>query len=139
MAKFEIAFNLTNDAEGKSKVSLHPDDNGNWTGGKKGMGQLIGSKFGVAAPTLSGYLKRVATVFDMANLTLETAKDIARKGYWNPIRGDEILDQEEANRIYDTSYNKYYVTAIKITQEALGVPITGKMDNLTLNKLNNKS
>ena len=30
-------------------LSLDPNDRGNWTGGKKGSGELRGTKYGIAA------------------------------------------------------------------------------------------
>ncbi len=138
MADFKIAFEKTNGSEGRSKVSMHPKDSGNYTGGQIGLGQLIGSKFGVSAPVLSSYLRRTATVEDMKNLSPETAMIIAKKDYWNLIHGDEIVSQEKADMIYDDAYNSGPSTAVNKVQKALNITVTGKMDIFTLNKLNNK-
>jgi lysozyme family protein len=61
-----------------------------------------------------------------------------KKKYWDVIRGDEIHDQEEAQRIYDMEVNKD-TTAIVLAQRVLHLPETGHMDDITLNKLNNES
>jgi lysozyme family protein len=73
----------------------------------------------------------------MKNLDKETAKSIYKKNYWMIIRGDEILNQDSANDIYDTAVNMGCGAAIKLTQRSLGLPETGKMNVATLNKLNN--
>ena len=138
MANFNLAYAKTNHVEGGSKISMVKEDRGNWTGGQVGIGVLIGSKFGVAAPTLSRFLGRTATVNDMANLTLDTAIIIAKKGYWDIMQGDEINDQEMAERIYDRGYNMGIKEAIKEAQKTLEIPETGNMDTLTLNALNFK-
>lgn len=136
MADFNIAYDLTNKAEGAEKLSLDPEDNGNWTGGKKNVGKLVGSKYGVSAPVLSNYLKRTATASDMANLKLVDAKAIAKMGYWDKVWGDKIESQEQANMVYDNAYNIGVVPAIKMVQLSLGAKETGKMDDLTLKLLN---
>lgn len=138
MANFKKAYEKTNHAEGGSKISMVKEDSGNWTGGEVGKGVLIGSKYGVAAPTLSGFLGRTATVNDMANLTADTAMVIAKKNYWDKMRGDEINDQEIAERIYDRGYNMGMTEAVREAQAVLGIPQTGKVDSLTLNALNFK-
>lgn len=60
-----------------------------------------------------------------------------KKKYWDVIRGDEIHDQEEAERIYDMEVNKGD-TAVVLAQRVLHVPETGHMDNETINALNNE-
>jgi lysozyme family protein len=60
-----------------------------------------------------------------------------KKKYWNAIRGDEILNQDEANSIFDMYVNKGK-TAIILAQRALGIEETGHMDNFTLNTINKK-
>lgn len=64
---------------------------------------------------------------------------IYRDNYWNPIRGDEIKSQDEANAIYDSAVNMGVGAAVKLAQKALALPESGRMNNATLDKLNNKS
>ncbi len=139
MASFEIAYELTKKFEGGSKVSMHPEDSGNWTSGKIGVGQLIGSKYGISAPVLCKFLRRNATIADMRDMPEETAMVIYRKDYWNPVHGDELTNQEVANSIYDSAVNMGVTTAILLAQRSLGITESGKMDTYTINKLNNKS
>ena len=68
--------------EGGEKVSLVRADPGNWTDGKVGVGELKGTKYGIAAsahPTL-----------DIAGLTLPAAEAIYEREYWTPA-GCEAL------------------------------------------------
>lgn len=138
MASFNIAFELTDKNEGGEKLSLVHEDSGNWTSGQVGIGALIGSKFGISAPVLADYLKRVPEASDMKNLSKDTAKVIYKRNYWDKIKGDELNNQQEANSIYDSAVNMGPGTAIKLAQKALNLPTTGVMDIVTLNKLNNK-
>jgi lysozyme family protein len=116
-----------------------PEDNGNYTGGKKGIGFLIGTKYGVSAPELCAYLGRVAMKEEMINLSRETADKIYIKNYWNQIRGDEINDAEVAFQIYDMAINAGVGTSIGMAQENVGLPVTRVMTTTTINKLNNKA
>ncbi len=56
--------------------------------------------------------------------------------FWGKVRGDEIKDQEIANNLFDAAVNNGDTTAIKMLQEVLNLPETGKMDNQTLHTLN---
>lgn len=137
MADFEKAYKRTGIFEGG--YTDDDDDNGNWTGGKKGLGKLIGTKFGISAPVLMQYMKKVPTVQDMKNLSLVIVKDIYYKFYWNPIRGNEINDQDTAAMLYDMAVNSGVGTAIKLAKRAKKLPenkITSKMDDEFLNLLN---
>ena len=70
--------------------------------------------------------------------TLETlAIPYYKNKFWNKIRGDEILVQEEANKIFDMYVNKGTM-GITLAQRALGIAESGHMDNITLNTLNNQ-
>lgn len=68
--------------EGGATVSKIRSDAGNWTGNRVGIGQLKGTKWGVAAgshPTL-----------DIAALTPEAASKIFELQYWRPVGGDGL-------------------------------------------------
>lgn len=136
MANFDIAYGKT--AKNEGGYTNNSKDNGNWTGGKVGSGILIGTNYGISAPVLMKFIGRVPTVDEMKNLSIDTVKKIYRKDYWNIIRGDEILIQEIGNSVYDSAVNMGAGTAIKLSQRALKMKETGKMDDATLNALNNK-
>jgi len=134
MANFKIADNLTRKSEGG--YTGDADDNGNWTGGKKGVGVLVGTKFGISAPVLMAYLRRIPTVLEMKNLSKETVERIYIKNYWNPIRGNEIINQNIANDIYDMAVNAGVGTAITLAKRARNIEESGKMDNRFLKIIN---
>lgn len=136
MADFLLAHNRTIKFEGEYQCD--PDDNGNWTGAKKTIGRLIGTKYGITASLLAAYMHKEPTVDDMKNLDPDVARMIYLKNYWSPIRGNEIRNQDEANMIYDSAVNMGVGTAIILTQRTLGLHKTGTMDNITLQKLNDK-
>jgi lysozyme family protein len=82
--------------EGGSRLSLTRSDPGNWTGNRIGIGQLKGTKWGVAAgshPTL-----------DIAALTSAQALEIFVKAYWLPIDGDALATGLD-HCMSDDSYN----------------------------------
>ena len=78
-----------------------PSDKGNYVGSS-----LIGTNFGIAAPTLAAYLGRTPTVADMKGLTYDTALAIYKKNYWDAIQGDDIKSDSVAAAIYDGAVNQ---------------------------------
>lgn len=68
--------------------------------------------------------------------------------FWNSIKGDQINDQATATMIYDSAVNIGITPAIRMAQQvafgieneaqakAMGIDY-GRMDTITLNKLNN--
>jgi len=134
MANFEIADKLTRTSEGG--YSDHREDNGNWTGGKIGNGVLIGTKYGISAPVLMTYLGRVPKLSEMKKLSSETVTKIYNKNYWKVIRGDEILNQDISNQIYDMAVTSGPGTAIILAKRVRNHPESTKMDDEFLNLLN---
>lgn len=104
MASFDIAQRKVKVFEGG--YSDTPNDDGNWTGGKIGVGKLIGTNHGISAPKLSEYLGREATKDDMTSLSYSTAVKIYKSQFWNKIKGDKIKTQSVAEIIYDGAVNQ---------------------------------
>jgi lysozyme family protein len=137
MANFLIWFKHRVDIEGSQ--SLDKTDDGNWTGGKEGVGDLVGTTWGVTAQEYAQYLGKHKVSFDeMKNLPIPTAQIIFKANYWDKVRGDELLDQGIASDLADAATNQGLGTGIRDIQEAARLPITGHMDDNTLNHLNNK-
>lgn len=130
-ADFAPAQDLVKKAEGG--YSDDKRDPGNYTGGKIGVGALIGTKYGIAAPTLKNYLKREPSVNDMKNLPYSTAEKIYRSEYWNAVKGDAIDNQKLANIIYDASVNHGPGKARSLVNESLK---TEKYDIAKINSAN---
>ena len=130
MADFTIAVNLTLVNEGG--YENNPEDGGNWTGGKVGVGKLKGTKYGISAaefPTL-----------DIVNLTEAEAQVIYKSKYWLVLY-EAIKDQFITNKLFDLGVIFGQGTAIKILQtvlnpQFLGVGIDGLFGPLTLAAIN---
>lgn len=113
-----------------------PDDNGNWTGGKKGVGILKGTKYGISAASYPNE--------DIKGLTLERAAMLYDRDFWRPLRLSEISNQTIAEEIFDTAVNCGVNTAAKIAQEAINLTnypapdilVDGKIGPVTLSNIN---
>ena len=60
----------------------NPEDHGNWTGGKKGVGELKGTKYGISAASYPH--------LDIRNLTMQQADDIYYRDYWLASGADKL-------------------------------------------------
>ncbi len=114
MSRWDIAFDRVIGHEGG--YGNTPKDRGNWTSGTIGVGELKGTKWGIAAhayPTL-----------DIKNLTREQAKVIYKRDYWDKIRGDELpagLDFQ----VFDAAVNHGIRKAVELLQRSVGSPADG--------------
>ena len=98
-------------------------DPGNWTGGRVGVGELRGTKFGISAgayPTI-----------DIANLSLESAGAIYRQSYWDCVEGDR-LPPPLALLVFDAAVNNGVGRAVRWLQQTLDVAIDGQLGPQTL-------
>jgi lysozyme family protein len=80
MSDFERAVKLVVRVEGG--LSLDREDRGNWTGGKKDVGILKGSKYGISAAQYPDE--------DIQSLTPERAIAIYKRDYWDTINADDF-------------------------------------------------
>jgi len=87
-----------------------PRDPGNWTGGRCGVGELKGTKFGISAASFPDV--------DIKNLTRAGAKELYRRRYWNAVQ-----DVSDAVRyqMLDAGVNHGTHRAIKLLQKAVRV------------------
>lgn len=103
-------------------LSLTPDDPGNWTSGQPGVGELVGTKFGISGASHPG--------LDIANLTLDEADHIRRVEYWNAIGGDELHPSQAfvlAEAAYGSGPRRARVQAqqvVKVKLDGIFGPIT---------------
>jgi lysozyme family protein len=116
ITNFDKAFAIVVNAEGG--LSLNPKDPGNWTSGKVGVGELKGTKYGVAA---ASYPK-----LDIKNLTIDDAKAIYKSNYWDKVSGD-LFPYEIALPLFDAAINQGITRAIIQLQVAVGVNPDGVM------------
>lgn len=132
---FENAFAKTLKNEGG--YSNDPLDNGNWTGGRRNTGELRGTKYGISAASYPNE--------DIENLTLERAKELYKKDFWDSINLDIISETSEeiAIELFDTGVNMGTGIAAIFLQRALNllnknqkeysnIPVDGGIGPLTL-------
>ncbi len=98
---------------GYSNVRTDP---GNWTGGRVGVGELKGTKYGIAA---SSYPQ-----LDIRNLNYAQAVSIYRRDFWDAIRGDS-LPFAAAFQLLDGAVNSGIGQALRWVQRAVGVADDG--------------
>ncbi len=68
---------------------------------------------------------------DIAALTLDDAKAIYRRDYWNPIRGDELPSGLDLT-LFDGAINQGPITTIGLLQHALQIKVDGRLGPITL-------
>lgn len=98
-------------------------DPGNWTGGKVGVGQLKGTKFGIAANTYP--------TLDIKNLTRAQAVEIYRRDFWERSRSDR-LHPAVGFQLLDGAVNSGIPQASRWLQRAVGVADDGIIGPVTL-------
>lgn len=118
---FDEAFNLTVGHE--VGFTLNKADAGNWTGGKIGSGVLKGTKYGIAANTYPNE--------DIKNLTLERAKFLYKRDFWDKAKCDQLPDGLRFH-VFDVSVNSGVSRGVKTLQQALGVTADGVIGNQTI-------
>lgn len=122
-----FAFTMSPAAEGGDEISLDRADNGNWTSNEAGTGRLIGSKWGVSATDLIGYLIATTrctaasvTAASMAALTETQALAIWSPGYWQAMRCADLpvgVDLQTA----DHGYNRGIHAGGVVLQRTAGI------------------
>lgn len=81
------------------------NDRGNWTSGKIGVGVNKGTKYGITAMTYP--------TLDIKNLTLDEARAIYKRDYWDKMNGDK-LEPALALVAFDTAINSGVGKAIEL-------------------------
>lgn len=66
----------------------------------------------------------------------QLVRDFYRAGWWDPIQGDQIRDQEVAYTVYSFATNAGLKTAIRLLQVVVGATPDGVMGTKTLEALN---
>lgn len=125
---FDDAFAYVVGEEGK--LSLDPQDRGNWTGGQVGVGELKGTKYGVSAAAYP--------LLDIPNLPLSDAKSLAKREYWDKIGGD-VLQYGIALCMFDFGYNAGIHEAVTTAQRALDLVVDGVLGPKTMVALEDAS
>ena len=123
--RYSKAFNLSfeNVIGVEGGYTQDPKDTGNWTGGRKGVGKLSGTKYGVSAASYPS--------LDIKSITLDDAKAIYYRDYWQVINGD-AFPFSISNALFDCAVNSGCSSATKLLQRSLGVVSDGKIGKQTI-------
>jgi lysozyme family protein len=92
------------------------NDPGNWTGGRIGVGKLVGTKFGIAANTYP--------TLDIRNLTRAQAVEIYYRDFWLAIGADK-LPGAVAFSALDGAVNSGVRRSVQWLQQAAGIADDG--------------
>ena len=114
MSNFDLAFDRVIGHEGGFQDDKR--DRGNWTSGVIGKGELKGTKFGLAAMTYP--------TLDIKNLTVEQAKAIYKRDWWDKL-GMDRFSKAIAYQMFDAAINHGSSRANKFLQAAVGVKVDG--------------
>lgn len=126
MNVFDNAFRAVIGEEGG--FTANPSDPGNWTGGICGNGRCSGTKYGISAATYP--------TLDIAGLTLNDARLIYRRDYWDKIQGDN-LPPALALLVFDAAVNSGPGRAVRWLQSALQVKVDGVLGPVSLTAARN--
>ena len=118
---FEQAFDRLIGHEGK--FTDDKNDRGNWTTGIIGKGILKGTKYGISAMTYPD--------FDIKNLTLDQAKEIYKRDWWDKLNADN-LDPAIVFQVWDFAINAGMGTAKRKLQKSVGMAEDGIIGPLTI-------
>jgi lysozyme family protein len=78
-----------------------------------------------------GISKKAYPTLDIKALTVDAAKEIYKRDYWNPCRCDN-LPFPIALSVFDMAVNQGVGGAIKVMQETFGVPADGVIGPVTM-------
>lgn len=111
---FDTSFERVFKNEGGFQNNLR--DRGNWTSGEIGVGKLVGTKYGLAAMTYPH--------LDIPNLTLEDAKAVYKRDWWDALRMDKFRPAMQY-QMFDAAINHGMHDATKMLQRAAGAKDDG--------------
>jgi lysozyme family protein len=121
---FDEAFDRLIGHEGA--FSKDPQDDGNWTGGQQGVGELKGTKYGIAANTYPD--------LDIERLTLADAKAIYYRDWWLKAGGGQ-LSGAVMYQLWVFAVNAGMSTAKRHLQKAIGLSEDGVIGPVTVAKV----
>ena len=121
MNNFNKAFDRVIGHEGG--FTDDPRDRGNWTSGTCGVGECKGTKYGLAAMTYP--------TLDIRNLTLDQAKAIYKRDWWDKL-GMDKYPSALAYQMFDAAINHGSGRAIQFVQKAVGAKADGIVGSKTL-------
>lgn len=117
---FEVAFERLIGHEGKFTAGR--SDRGNWTSGKVGVGELKGTKYGISAMSYPH--------LDIKAITLDQARDIYRRDFWERSGADEY-DGAIGYQVFDAAVNHGIENSVRFLQRATGTADDGFIGPVT--------
>lgn len=127
MNNYDLSFEYAVSSEGGFQND--PNDRGNWTSGKIGVGQNKGTKYGVSAMSYPN--------LDIRGLTKDKVKPIYKKDYWDANRCDELPIGVDY-LVFDISINHGVRDGATFLQRAIGATADGAIGPATLKLLASK-
>ena len=103
---FDQAFALTVSPSVEGGYACTSSDPGNWSGGSIGVGELLGTQYGISAaflyslPAADPYARHAPR-----SLTLSNCAAIYRTHYWDLVQGDD-LPASVAGLLFDAAVNQ---------------------------------
>lgn len=122
--KFDDAFSVLIGNEGG--FTRDPKDRGNWTSGKVGTGELKGTNFGISAMSYP--------MVDIKNLTLDQAKVIYKRDFWDRANADNLPEAVRFD-LFDMAVNSGVGEACRALQRAVDTTPDGVIGSHTLASL----
>lgn len=127
MADARTAIMITLDPAHEGGFQDNPQDRANWTGGKIGVGQLVGTNGGITTLDMPGV--------DIKNLTVDQKVNYYLEHYWKPFYS-QISNQLVANKLFDMGVLFGVGTAVGLMQRSVDVPVDDSFGPMTLQALN---
>lgn len=122
---FDKAFERVIGHEGG--YTADPKDRGNWTTGEIGKGELKGTKFGISAMSYPN--------IDIKNLTVEQAKAIYKKDFWDALGMERFMSAMQF-QLFDAAINHGWRRVVPMLQRAAGVSDDGIIGPKTIAAVN---
>jgi len=135
MADFLTAYNaIVKKWEGN--YDTDPDDSGNWSSGVVNKGYITGTKCGLTAQDFKKVYGYVPSAKEMQELSQPQILKIYKTIYWAFVKGDEIVNQDLANQVFDIAVNQGEGASLKFAKEAVGETTSATFDEFLVKKLN---
>lgn len=108
-----------------------------WEGNGGTDGKDCGwTQYGITLCTYKAFFGKNKTKEDLKKITDEEWFEIFRKGFYDRIKGDSIVNDSICLLVVDFAYNSGVKTAIRQVQKALGCTADGIIGKITLGLLN---
>ncbi len=118
---FEQCFDIVLGKEGG--FQKNPKDRGNYV-----KGRLVGTKYGISA--------RSYPEVDIPNLTVEGAKEIYFRDFWQKMKLHLLDNKELILKVFDMAINAGVAIAVKLLQQIIKTKIDGILGKKTAEAAN---